>query len=381
MRALPVVALLALTVLAGCSDEAGGRPLTAKQGAATAEAVAHRWAEDAVLVGAMGVEVGEQAKGEIRQELQEEAAEGDSGPNGTDRALLDAVMAARDSPGDGIAPAWVYSFVSPGLSAHLEVVVDGTRVLATEEAPVDEDEMDWNEDYKPLENWTLDSDAMAQAAAAAEGYGELQGDPSVIAVSYLGAVDGRPYWFSFIGDFNGTRDAQAYVDAQNGTLVSEDDLFGFSGYSNPFLEWGTGSGSLTALATDAREDFQVGQWGHGRMAVAVEVSGPMLSDVAVTVRDPYASEQTFSVPAVTSLGTSRSFLVVEGSVYAGAWSVDLSMELAVENSYTVEWCTDGVLVDDPFFLPQACADLDSASSARQASASPSWLPWAKPLPA
>src|SRR5688572_15815344 len=356
MRALLVVALTVLAALAGCAD--GGKPLTAKQGAASAGQVASAWAPDAVLYGAFSFELGDQAKEELREELEEDmegmdedGLEGGDGMHADDRAMLKAVLEGHDAPGDGIAPFWSYTYRSENRSAWLTVLVDADGVRHTDE----------DESFRgafgfggPIANWTVDSDAMAEAAAAeVEAYATLQGDPQAAAYSILLSVDGKPYWIVGLEDTNGTADVEVAVSASNGTVSSVEELFDFTG-SLPLMEWGAISGGLTPVRGQAGESFELGM-GHDAMAVAVEVSGPMLSPVEVTVTDPLGQESSFTVPAASSGFSSRATVVLD-SVPEGAWMVDLGMSLPLQHSYTVEWCTDGMPATDLGFV-EACGEV------------------------
>jgi hypothetical protein len=409
MRTVLVAALLALTMLAGCSG--GAADLTAMEARPAADAAADAWESDAALVGVASFEIGDDIKAMIRDEIEQARQSGEfeeEEMSGEDWAMMEAMLSSHDSPGDGEALFWAYVYTSQERQAMFAVLADASGVSFAEEVPMGWDGEtieDYGEDFQPIADWNVDSDeAAAIAAGADEEYAQLRGDPDVMALTALGMADGTPYWVLMIfsmgfgepqaeastgsqqdedyedyadeaGDYaEDFRGAFVIVNAENGSVQSFDGFDAFDGsYSvDPdvpemdeedflFMEYGSASGELSVLAPTDEQVFTIEQAEHEALAIAVEASNPLLAPVEVIVTDPEGTQTTFQV-AFDPAGLDSRETIVLDIVPQGDWTVSLALEPAVRNTYTVEWCSDGIGIPTGMFgaTPEVCDEVDQS---------------------
>ncbi|MDX1610934.1 MAG: hypothetical protein R3185_01110 [Candidatus Thermoplasmatota archaeon] len=129
----------------------------------------------------------------------------------------DIVIHADDRPGDGRAPGWSYTFLSP--EAELTVViVPGLGVLAEvqENRTVEAEEIA----QRALGNWTVDAPEAAEALSAHEDWPGVQDDLSVLWT--LTSENGTAIWMVIAHEgepFVGEAVVQAAVDARTGEVL------------------------------------------------------------------------------------------------------------------------------------------------------------------
>jgi outer membrane murein-binding lipoprotein Lpp len=406
MRTFLVAAILTLTLLSGCSGDVP--MLTAKQTLPSADDAAAIWADDAALVGALTIELGDDIKAMIRQQIDAAGQEAEDGMTSDEKAMMDAMLSSHDSPGDGKGAFWAYVYTSEAKQAYFVVVVSGQGVEFAQEvdmgwgADMDMGAAEAGADAEPIEGWNLDSDEAADVAMRDDDYRALAGDPKALGVAALGMADGNPYWVLVLvklgfdeEDWEAEGQAEApqggqpaaaspqaqewepteavvIVDARNGTMIPMDRFDDFQPVGPVIggvqeaaealaMEYGSVDGELTVLAPESVQSFSIEQDGHQAIALALEVSNPIVAPVQVIVTDPSGLESTFEVPMAAGLQSRQS--VVLDIVPAGDWQVSVSLDPALRNTYTFEWCTDGTGVpSDPFGLSvEVCSEVPGNS--------------------
>lgn len=389
MRVLLVVPLLALAGIAGCLDDDDSSIVSARTALGPAEREARDWSADAQLASILGIELNDEARAELASELEEGAAEADEEHDEClqdaeddvetqechdeyaevqqELDLLRAVAAAgRDVPGDGRSALWMFGFLSESQQTVLVVGYAGGKVQFTEVA----DDEGWSDEMwigGPLTDWSIDSDDAARIARTEEeAYAAAaRGNDSMGFIS-LFQTEERPVWL--LGLESDDEDAWAAVDAANGTLIPVQELFEEL-FQFLFQESGTDAGSFTAVIGDtAQSSFSIDQRGHGALVVHVRVQ-PSPVDVDVTVTDPLGATTSFTVPIAIGLG-SEEFVVLSGNLEPGAYQVELSAQLALQQQWEVSWCTDGIpllILPSPFFDNPACDEVPNGSLARSMS--------------
>jgi hypothetical protein len=324
MRLLPAVILALATVLAGCAQEPS-QPASAKTLLPPAEAAARAWQADAALMEVFGVE----------------------SANGTERAAPDwtELRRAREAHddafvGDGVAPAWQFTFSSAAANRSLDVVVlaDGSVAAAIDRAG--------REEGPALASWAVDSrDAWAAAP-------EARGEAPRFAASYLvmQRATGGPVWELW------TNRGHAFVDATDGTVVEPGAEVKTTQVGR---EWGLVRNTVSA--TSREHSFQVPLAGtaHERlvMTLALQEGFPRAQSVSLVLRDPTGAEALRLAHAV-ALGSEPAVGVVERPApgnYTATVRLDDPAVLAV---FEVTWCTDGEAGDMRGYDPEACRRLD-----------------------
>ena len=382
MRTLMVAAMLCLTLLSGCTGD--GSLLTAKNGLPDADGVASSWAADAMLVSVGTFEMGDEIKQYVRDALAEAQESGEleeDDLSDEDRAMLDAMLSTHDSPGDGRATFWVYVYTSESQDGLLLVLVGAGGVLHSEAIPYgwEGEFADGVDELEAIADWNIDSDEAARLAATQSDYAALEGRADAVAFSGLAMAEGTPYWVLGLvsapvdgsegEDMVGEQiQAIAIVDARDGALLDAQDLEDLQDLGNTvgsaadalYQEAGTLTGELTLLAPADEGSFAITQDGHEAIAVAVEVAGPTLSGVDVTITDPAGTTSTFTVPMATGL-RSRGHVVLD-IVPAGTWQVAVAMDPAIQHDYTVEYCTDGVSVAGGVPALEVCAEVPTSAA-------------------
>lgn len=191
------VLLVAAVALAGCAEnDAGededlqaGEGMVAMDGVETAEAAAMEWSGDATLVGAFTFET----SGEEPPDWPEDAFSYE--PDGT--------------VGDGLAPAWAYSFADGGDSVTIFVSSDGETY---------QDSGEENTSENPLESWSVDSTGAVEAAKEDEDFaGVLEAEDA--EVGYLiGEDQDGPMWWLTARSEEMDEEVNLFVDAETGEV-------------------------------------------------------------------------------------------------------------------------------------------------------------------
>ena len=374
MRPTPALLLLVVPLLAGCAGvEIGGddpdTPRTAQQAAGPAQRAADAWSDDAQLVSAAAFELGRDARVEAADEVtdwQEEVVEAKAEGEIEDEEYADAMAitdlylrafrADDDAVGDGAAPVWFFTFLSPAQESFLAVAVAGDRVVFQDE-DVDDFESDF--EFEALGDWPVDSDDAAEAAGLAdEGYDALRTDANATYFHALEQGEDGPVWGMGVDLYDGDGDAGAFVllSAVDASLIVDSDVVPDDVYLPQ--EFGFDSGTFMAsVQTTQGSSFEVQVEGHLELAVEVAVSPPPLQPIVVTVTDPLGAAYDFTVQFSPSF-TARGFTTLD-LVTPGLYDVQMRVGASAYSGWDLSWCTDGVPGADGEFLADACSHIDN----------------------
>jgi hypothetical protein len=373
--------------LSGCL-EGGVSLMTAKQARGQADDAAERWEDDAVLVGAYGMEFGPAAR-ERFSEIVNGGSGGEGGPPVEDeedagqRAMIAAVAGAEDdTPGDGKAPLWVFSYWSERVEGGLDVAITSEGVV--HQAEGDGPSFPFGDGRQSIGDWRVDSDEGSQVAREDLDYERAVSDPEAMAFTVLVQGADSPLWLfgAQRGPDGGAGDdgSETFVavDASTGEAIDAEDvlreMLGFV-----LREAGSSSGTATAgVGFTFSSEFDVELDGHGLLVVLVRVSPPPATTMTVVVTDPAGTEYTGSI--VPAPGVDATEVIVVQGVPSGPYTVKVSTDLAVLHEWEISWCTDGEAVipmgsDACDLLPDSAGRTDQGSGSETLSPPGRW-PWA-----
>jgi hypothetical protein len=346
--ALPLALMLATLALAGC---AGGGSVTALEARAAADEEARSWSADAVLVSAAAIEAGNQSQ------LDRIRAEGSAALEGSDdpeaAAVADAALAsvhADGSVGDGLAPAWLFTYM--GSEGMRFIVVTGSRVSHSSSLGV----VSSGFAALPaaatlavqasLDLWKVDSDEAAAAARGVPDFATVAADPAATVAYGFHVTEGNPVWEVVAGNEFGH--VSVRIDANDGTVLEseiDDGPVAPTPVAKPEVpvpprEAGDVEGTV-GVAPDTQA-FKLEQ-AHASMALRLEAEFLGVSPLPrATVTAP--GGKTYELDSSGTLYIGSGSVVVEGSadpVPAGEWQVEVATTVPIPTGYVFSWCTDG----------------------------------------
>ncbi|PSG97797.1 hypothetical protein BRD56_03645 [Thermoplasmatales archaeon SW_10_69_26] len=197
MRYLMVALILLAAPLAGCADDGGtnspqadGEGMLAEDGKAAADGEAQAWAEDARLVEIVTMELGPEA---------EQPDQGDVEMN----------LTPDDTPGDGVAAYWKYTYRNSDDEAmNVYVTAQGDTETSTEVETDSERE---------IGDWNVSSEEAAEKASEDENFTSLlEAEDATVLHGLLGGEE--PAWLLSVESPSQDERRQLVVNAETGEM-------------------------------------------------------------------------------------------------------------------------------------------------------------------
>jgi len=197
LRYLMVALILLAAPLAGCADDGGtnslqadGDGMLAEDGKAAADSEADDWAEDARLVEIATIELGPEA---------EQPDQGD----------LEMNLTTDDTPGDGVAAYWKYTY-RDGDDAAMNVFVNAqgdTETSTDVQTDSDQEVSDWN----------ISSEEAAEKASEDENFTSLlEAEDATVLYGLLGGDEQA--WLLSVESPSQDEQRQLIVNAETGEM-------------------------------------------------------------------------------------------------------------------------------------------------------------------
>lgn len=259
-----LVAALALMVasagFAGCIEgmsflSASEDEVSAMENRGLADSAAQAWAPDAQLMAVFAFET-------------------------TDLNMTQGVFPTDPTPGNGLAPMWLYGYAGNNGTEHraFQVTADGMVSVMNEtmgEVPAL---------GEPVNNWNIDSDKAVELALANESFAAVAGTEGASLMNGLGAEDDTLVWAIMAGTMSGQ--AIAVINAADGSLIMA-EAFTLEMPDIDVPTWGMPGASGMGPQVDMSEsgtatpgspmeyEFDVGYADHGMLSLSYSKSLPV----------------------------------------------------------------------------------------------------------